>query len=209
VTSIACPRPVIHLLGFLLSCFLLATSFGQIAKPDQEIEVHDLPSLVSPTTHSSDVSLTSLQTVFHNPDVCCGKDSALVDSLQKADLKSLKDIASKLDGRHLLSDGRVVKITAEYLTPDKINSGHLIAMILEQHAPLMEWNSHIYVVHGIVYHWTVNSNPETAELEQSVIRKFLLWDLRNPDSGREVVFDRLTDNVNAVQGVLFLNAKIE
>jgi hypothetical protein len=149
-----------------------------------------------------------LDTVFHNREVCCGKDSALENSVPE-DSKSLKEVADKLEGRHLLSDGRVIKVMAEYLTPDKVNSGHLIAMILEQHAPLMEWNSHVYVVHGIVYHWTVNSNSEATEREQSVIHKFLLWDLRYSDTRREVVFDRLTDDVTAVQGVLFLEAKTE
>jgi hypothetical protein len=211
MTSIGCRPPTIYLLGSLLfgSFFLCVPGFGQIAKPDQEIEVHDLPSLVARSPHSADVLLTSLDTIFHNREICCGKDSALEDSAQQVDPKSLKDAASELEGRHLLSDGRAVKVTAEYLTPDKVNAGHLIAMILDQHAPLMEWNSHLYVVHGIVYHWTVNSNPETTELEQSVIHKFLLWDLRYSDTQREVVFDRLTDDMNAVQGVLFLEAKIE
>jgi hypothetical protein len=211
MTSIGYRPPAVYLLGnVLLGCFFLLTpGAAQIAKPDQEIEVHDLPSLVSHTLLSSDVLLTSLETIFHNHDVCCGKDSALEDRLQAANPKSLKDAASKLEGRHLLSDGRAVKVTTEYLTPDKVNSGHLIAMVLDQNALLMEWNSHIYVVHGIVYHWTLNSNAEIAEQQQSVIHKFLLWDVRYSDARREVVFDRAKDDVNAVVGVLFLEAKIE
>jgi hypothetical protein len=210
MTSIGSPTPAVLRLSSLLWCFFLsAAGFGQIAKPDQEIEVHNLPSLVSPTSHSSDALLTSLETIFHNRDVCCAKNSALEDSVKAADPKSLTDVSSKLEGQHLLSDGRAVKVTAEYLTPDKVNSGYLIAMILDQRAALMEWNSRVYVVHGIVYHWTANSNTEASELERSVIRKFLLWDVRYSDARREVVFDRLKDDVNEVQGVLFLEAKIE
>jgi hypothetical protein len=203
------PRAIYLPVSFLLSCFWLIPAFGQIAKPDQAIEVHDLPALVAHSAHSADVLVTSLDTVFHNPEVCCAKDSALEDSVQSADPKSLKDISSKLEGRHLLSDGRAVKVMAEYLTPDKVNAGHLIAMIQAHHAPLMEWNSRLYVVHGIIYHWTVNSIPETAEQQQSVILKLLLWDVRYSDIRREVVFDRITDDLNAVQGVLFLQATIE
>jgi hypothetical protein len=46
--------------------------------------------------------------------------------LQSSDPKSLKDSAGKLQGRHLLSDGRPLMVTVEYLTPDQINAGHLI-----------------------------------------------------------------------------------
>jgi hypothetical protein len=182
---------------------------GQTLNQDAELEVQNLPSLTARTTHSSDVLLASLDTVFHDKQLCCGRDSALEDSVAAADPKSLRDIASRLEGRHLLGDGRPIKVTAEYLTPDQVSSGHLIAMIMGQHAPLMEWNSRIYVVHGIVYFWTANPTPESALAEQSVIHKFLLWDTRYSDSRREVVFDRTTEDASKVQGLLFLDAKLQ
>jgi len=159
-------------------------------------------------THgSSDVLLTSLDTVFHDRDVCCGKDSALEDSVSAADAKSLKDVASKLNGRHLLSDGRPIMVTAEYMAPDQVSSGRLIRMILDQHALLMLWNSNLYVVHGIVYRWTASGDPTTSVVTMTVIHKFLLWDVRYSDSRREVVFDRLIDDASKVQGLLFVDAK--
>ena len=68
-----------------------------------------------------------------------------------ADPKSLKDIASKLQGRHILSDGRPIMVAAEFLTPDQVNAGHLMYVIREKHAPLMESNSRVYVVYGVTY----------------------------------------------------------
>jgi hypothetical protein len=44
------------------------------------------------------------QTEFHDQTVCCGRDSALEDSAQAADARSLKEIATTLDGRQLLGD---------------------------------------------------------------------------------------------------------
>jgi len=38
----------------------------------------------------------------------------------------------------------------------------------------------------------------------TVIRKFLLWDTRYSDSRREVIFDRETEELNKVGGLLFL-----
>jgi hypothetical protein len=187
----------------VLSCF----AHGQALYQDQEIQVHDLPSLMASSPHSSDVLLTSLDTIFHDHETCCGKDSALEDSAQSADPKSLKDIAGKLDGRHLLGDGRPIKVTATYVAPEAVNSGMLIAWFQNQHAALMMWNSHLYVVHGIVYIWTANYTPEGSGPAGTVIKKFLLWDTRFSDSRRNVVFDRETDDLAKVQGFLFVEAK--
>jgi hypothetical protein len=189
---------------FALVCFV----HGQLLYQDQEIQVHDLPSLMARSPHSSDVLLTSLDTIFHDHEICCGKDSALEDSAAAADPKSLKDVADKLQGRHLLGDGRPILVTTTYLTPDAVNSGLLITWFQNQHAALMRWNSHIYVVHGIVYLWIPSGDPTSGSMTQmTAIHKFLLWDTRFSDSRREVVFNRDTDELNKVEGFLFVDVK--
>jgi hypothetical protein len=174
---------------------------GQILYQDQEIQVHNLPSLKARSHDASDILLTSLDTILHNRDVCCGKNSALEDSLAAADPMSLKDVASKVQGQHRLSDGRAITVTAEYLTPDTASAGHLVALVLDQHAALMEWDSHVYVLHGLVFFW----GGDTGE-PAMVIRKLLLWDTRYTDSRREVVFTRGVDDANKVAGLLFVQA---
>jgi hypothetical protein len=144
-----------------------------------------------------------LEIIFNDKEVCCGKNSALEDSVQSSDPKSLKDIASKLQGRHLLSDGRPITVTTEYLTPDQVNAGHLIYMIAANHAPLMMWNSHLYVVYGVTYVETVDNSDGSIAY---AVHKFLLQDVRFSDSRRSVSFDRLTEDPTKVQGVLFLQA---
>jgi len=114
----------------------------------------------------------------------------------------LKDIASKLDGRHLLSDGRVIMVTTEFLTPDQVNAGHLIYMMAGDHAPLMMWNSRVYVVDGINY----AENSDNDGGIQYVTHKFQLEDVRFSDSRRLVTFDRLTEDLSKVQGLLFVQA---
>ena len=169
---------------------------------NQEIHVHDLPSLTARSTPSSDVLAEALGIVFNDKEVCCGKNSALEDSVQTADAKSLKDIASKLQGRHLLSDGRPIMVTVEYLTPDQVNAGHLIYMLAANHAPLMMWNSHLYVVDGLSY----VANVDTDGGVFYVTHSFFLQDVRFSDSRREVSFDRLTEDAAKVQGLLFVQA---
>lgn len=191
----------------LCCLFLCCAAHGQVLYQDQEVQVHDLPSLMAHSPHSSDVLLTSLDTVIHDRGICCGKDSALEDSVAAADPKSLNDVANKIQGRHLLSDGRPMLVTATYVTPDGLNSGMLITWFQGQHAALMQWNSHIYVVHGIVYMWTANTTPDGSTQNGTVIKKFLLWDVRYSDSRREVIFNRDTDDLSKVQGFLFVETK--
>src|SRR5271166_6347929 len=189
-------------------CFALCGfGQGQVLYQDQVIEVRELPSLMARSPHSADVLLTSLDTIFHDREICCGKDSALEDGAGAADPKSLKDVASKLQGRHFLSDGRPILVTATYLTPDAVNSGMLITWFQNHHAALMQWNSRVYVVHGIVYQWTASGTPDSGEQTGTVIHKFLLWDTRFSDSRREVVFNRETDALGKVDGLLFVEVK--
>lgn len=194
------------LMDLAVSCLALCSfAYGQVLNQDEEFQVHNLPSLMARSHNPSDVLLTSLDTVFHDREVCCGKDSALEDSAAAADPRSLKDVARKLDGRHLLSDGRPIMVTAEYMPPDAMNAGDLVTRIMNQHAALMEWNSHLYVLHGLVYMWVATGNTLDGGVSQgTAIHKLLLWDTRYSDSRREVVFNRDTDDVKTIQGLLFL-----
>lgn len=188
------------------SCLALCwLAYGQVANPEREIHVHDLPSLSARSTHASDVLAASLEIVFNDKEVCCVKNSVLEDTVQSCDPKSLKDIGSKLQGKHLLSDGRVVTVTAQYLTPVEVNAEHLFYMLAANHAPLMAWNSHLYIVNGMSY---VESGDNVNGVSY-VTHKFFLDDTRFSDSRREVSFDRLTDDAGKVQGLLLLWAALQ
>lgn len=174
---------------------------GQTYPTNQEVHIAGLPSLVARSPSSSDVLLTSLDTIFHDPSVCCAKDSALVDSVEKADPKSLKDVAAKLQGRHLLSDGRPIMVTAAYIEPQAINSGMLITTLRDKHALLMSWKSHLYVCYGVTY---VRDYDPSSGAEADTIYKFLLLDTRYSDSRRDKVFNRETDDFSKVEGFLWV-----
>jgi hypothetical protein len=191
------------LLECILTSLLLAASLahGQDYPITEEVHVTGLRVLIARTHEPSDVVLTSLDTIIHDRSVCCGKDSALGDSAERADPASLKDVAAKLQGRHLLSDGRPIMITAAYLEPQAISAGILIATLRDQHAMLLEWKSRFYVCSGVTYGKYYDPN---SGLEVDSIYKFLLLDTRYSDSRREVVFNRETDDWNKVQGMLSL-----
>jgi hypothetical protein len=187
------------------SCFVAACSAQVQTYPSiQEVRVSGLPTLTARTHDPSDVLLTSLDTIIHDRRVCCGKDSALEDAAQKADLSSLKDIAAKLRSGQRLADGRPIVITAESIEPTAINSGMLVASLRDKHALLFEWNSHLYVCYGVTY---VRDVDYSTGMELNTINKFLLLDTRYSDSRREVVFNRETDNWNKVQGMLRLTVE--
>ena len=203
MTSRSRPFAVSALLGSILSC-LLVVAHAQILNQDLEIQVHGLPSLMARSHGRLEVLLTSLDTAFNDKAICCGPNSALEDSAAAADPQSLQDVALKLNGRHRLSDGRPLLVKAEYRARDAVNAGELIATVTNQHAALLQWNSHVYVIHGVVYRWYASGTAETGTSEGTLIRKLLLWDTRYSDARRNVTFDRDTDDWNNVQGVLLL-----
>jgi hypothetical protein len=196
--------------AFLLpACRVLAlclvvccVAYAQEYYPNQEVHIADLPSVAAMSKDASDVLAASLEIILRHKEICCGKNSALEDDVQRADPKSLKDVASRLQGRHLLSDGRPIMVTAEYVPAPAVNSGSLIATLMQKQAPLMEWNSHLYVVSGVTYS-TIYS-PDSGRMDS--ILKIFLMDTRFSDQRRKVTFDRQTDDWGKVQGLLMLKA---
>jgi hypothetical protein len=180
---------------------LVCAAHGQDYYTNQEVRVSGLRTLVARSHAPSDVLKTSLATILGDRSVCCGKDSLLEDSVEKADPLSLKDIAAKLQGRHLLSDGRPIMVKAMHMESQAINSGMLITTLRDKHPLLLAWNSHLYVCYGVTY---VKDYDPNSGAEMDAIHKFLLLDTRYSDSRREVVFNRETDDWTKVQGMLWL-----
>ena len=172
----------------------------------QEVSVSALPVLVARSHQPADVLLTSLATIVHDRSICCGSDSALAHDAERADPLSLKDIANKLQGRHLLSDGRPIMVTAEYFDPATVNASIVITTLRDHHAMLFEWNSHMYVCNGMTYR--KDYDPVTGAQMNNIL-KFYLQDTRHTDSRRKVVFNRETDDWSKVQGLMRLTATPE
>jgi len=181
----------------VVCCF----TFAQEYYPNKEVRIADLPPVTAKSRDASDELAASLEIIFRDKEVCCGKNSSLEDDVQRADPKSLKDVATRLQGRHLLSDGRPIKVTAEYVPATSLVSG-LINALVEKQPLLMEWNSHLYVVYGALYD-TVYT-PEGGRSD-SILKMFLV-DPRFSDGRREGTFDRQTDDWGKVQGLLLLKA---
>lgn len=201
-----------RLLCFFVLCVITlasTTARGQegsssVFLPNQEIRVANLPSLTAPSAHRSAVFATALETVLHDKAVCCGKDSALEDVALYATLSaplSLKELSTKLQGRHLLSDGQPVMVSADYIPHDSINPSLIVNTLREQHAPLIEWKSHLYVLYGALFDETRDSS---SGVRAYAIHKLLLLDLRFSDQRREAVFDRETDDWGQMQGLLMV-----
>jgi hypothetical protein len=78
-------------------------------------------------------------------------------------------------------------------------------MIQDQHPALMQWNSQIYVVHGVDYFW--QSDGQGGMYTQ--LHKILLWDTRYSDARREVTFTLGTEDTGKVEGILFVQAALQ
>ncbi len=192
----------------LLLCLMLSFAYGQdvspgypLIRPNQEIRVPDLPRLKARNKDRSDVLLTSLDIIFHNHEICCGRDSALEDSAQQADPRVMKDIVAKLQGRHLLGDGRPITVSVTDMMPYSANPVAIVDQLAKQHALLMMWNSRLYVLAGALYDESVYDDGTRID----TIDKFYLLDTRYSDGRREVTFTRTKDDWNDVQGLLLLS----
>jgi hypothetical protein len=177
-------------------------AFAQVSYGDREVRVQNLAPATARSEDAADVLAASLEMVFRDKEVCCGKDSALESTLQKADPQSLKDAATKLEGRHLLSDGRPIVVQTEYLTAEQVSAGHMILMLRQNRAPLMMCNSHLYVIEGMTY---VESSDNQGN-STYVIHKFSMQDTRYSDTRRNLTFDRLKQDASKIQGILFVQA---
>ncbi len=195
----------LHAFGVMLLAFVSGLAYAQdvpqsytVFHANQESRVKPLRSLTARSHDPVDVLLTSLDTVFNDRTICCGRESALEDRADSADARSLKEIAAAVQGRHLLSDGRPIEISADLTPSSDIGTAlRIVNSLLGQHAMLMVWNSHLYVLYGAIYDEAISTDSR-----QVSIHKLLLLDTRFSDSRREVVFNRDADDWDSVQGVL-------
>jgi len=200
VLSVSTLSIVIFALASRLACG--QENRNSVFLANQEVRVTNLPSLTAPTRHRPAVLATALETILHDKAACCGKDSALEDAVLYATLSdpvSLKELSTKLQGRHPLSDGGAIVVHAEYVPQSSINAGLIVISLRDQHALLFEWKSHLYVLYGATF-------DETRDLGSGerdyAIRKLFLLDPRFSGQRRETEFNRETDDWGGVQGLL-------
>ena len=170
--------------------------------PNQQVLFVKLPSLTAPSTNPSAVLATSLETIIQDKDVCCGKGSGLEDAVLSAP-SSLKELSAKVQGRHVLGDGRSVMVRAEYFPQNSINVNVVMKALIDQQPALLEWNKRVYVLYGAVFDESFRYAGD-GEGWQPVLCKLLLADVRFSDHRREVEFNNKTDDSKTIQGLLTL-----
>ncbi|HSZ60614.1 MAG TPA: hypothetical protein VK828_02380 [Terriglobales bacterium] len=192
------------IVGWALAWLITASASAQITPsptavflPNQVVRIGNLPSLTAPSSKSTAVLATALETIIRDRDVCCGKDSGLEDAVLSA--SSLKDLGAKIEGRHVLGDGLSINVRAEYVPTSSLSARLLVSTLMNQKPMLLGWKSRVYVVYGAVYDETRIYDPDGW---QFVIHKLLLLDVRFSDHRREVEFDSESDDWNTIQGVL-------
>jgi len=165
--------------------------------PNQELRIRNLPLVAASSTDSSAILTAAMETIIRDKTACCGRYSALGDALL-SDPSSLKELRTKLQGKHLLTEGGAIVVNAELL-PAGGDDSTLILNALEHQDPLlMEWNSNFYVLHGAIFNETRYSNGTS----QYSILKLLLLDPRFSDKRRETEFSRGVDDWGKVQGLM-------
>ena len=188
----------------VLICLATLSAFAQdepayVFHPNQEVHVTHLPALTAESRNPSAVLAAALETILRDKAVCRGKDSALEDTLLAAPT-SLQELRAKLQGKHVLSDGRSVTVSAEYVPQSSITPDLMISALSDQHALLIRWKSHFYVLYGAIFDETVYSSGQ----RQFAVHKLLLLDPRFSDRRRQTEFNRDSDDWGKVEGLLTL-----
>lgn len=140
------------LIVLALSCVAHAQTW---TTPDVELRVKGFHFYTAGSNKDDTAPLASaLQTLIGNPDLCCGRDSTLEDSVGQVFPLSLGLAASKISGRKILPDGRPVIVTAEFKPVNTDNNPATVVVSnvttsLHNNQPLlMQWRSQVYVVFG-------------------------------------------------------------
>ncbi len=194
------PAKVCCFLALLIGVTLPASAQGgqgYAFHPNQEVRVTGVSSATASSSNPSAVLGAALEVILHDKEVCCGKGSALEDIVLSAP-SSLRELSSKLQGTHVLGDGRSVVVNAECASQSAITPDLMISTMLDQHAPLIEWKSHFFVLYRAVFDETRYDDGR----RQYAIKKLMLRDPRFSDQRADVVFNRESDNWSDVQGLL-------
>lgn len=191
---------VFSLVAFLLLASALSPAqdtppSGYVVHPNLEIRIGNLPA----QTVSADAT-AALEVLFHDSKLCCGSGAILKDQARAANPLSLEDLSGKIVGKHLLTNGHSITITANYLAPNAINPDPIIETLVKNQPALFEWDSHLYVLYGAVY----DEKQYDTGGREFVIHKLLLLDTRFTGQRREASFDRDHDDWKNVQGLLIV-----
>jgi len=171
-----------------------------VLHPNQEVKVASLPSAVAASTSDSAVLAASLATALMEPEVCCGRNSALEDRIPSAKGLSLKELGEKLRGKHYLGDGLSFLVADQYWPGASVKAEEILSSLMAQHPLLMDWNGHLYVLYGAVF----DEYASYSGSNYHVIHTLLLVDVRFSDRRRYVSFNRETDDWAKVSGLLAL-----
>jgi hypothetical protein len=172
---------------------------GPVYTPYQQIKA-PVGSTVAASDSKSDLLIASVESVFADKDLCCGRGSALEDAIVSADSGSLRRVGEKLRGRYYLSDGSAITIFDNYWTGSSVRAEDIIASLQSHHALIIDWDGRLYVLFGAIF----DLNKYPSGVEERVIRSFMLVDTRYSDAKRYVTFDRQKNDFGKVNALLEL-----
>jgi hypothetical protein len=167
---------------------------------DQEAVVEYVHLQPAASDDSKAAIAAAVATIINNPKVCCGENSSLGATPVTDERVSLRDLGNKIGGRHVLSDGRYVNVTANYIPAGTLSSDQIIFPLTKQQPMLMMWKSHVYVLYGALFDDTIYTDGH----HDYAIRKLLLLDPAAAEPDRKTAFDRQKDDWSQVEGLLLL-----
>jgi hypothetical protein len=175
----------IMLLVATVSCLAQTDSKQVFAyKPNQHARLQHIE--LRSTADRSDSLNVLIEAAFHDPDICCGKQSALRSDLEHLITDSLQGVGNRLKGRHVVKDGRWISVEAKYLPESSINAVALVEPVLQDERVVVEWNHRLYLLKAVSF----DETRFTDGSSDYVITQMTLLDPQSKAKNHEVLFVR-------------------
>jgi hypothetical protein len=171
--------------------------------PNQTVRIHHVELRSASNTGPGGSLSALLQAIFHDPEVCCDKDSALQHDVELLASNSLQAVNDKLKGRHVMRDGRWVTIDTQYAGEASIVSAALISNVLQGQLVLLEWDSHVYLLKSV----TFDETRYTDGTSDYVIRGMMVLDPQSKTKNMEVNYNRQKDDWGNIKSLLIVTAQ--
>jgi len=173
---------------------------SESVKPDNRVEVPDLPKTVAADNSKAEVAKAAVAIVLAAYDVKCELNSQVNSVIDDRTASSLRSLSGKVEGATCEQDGHLLKLTSTFVANTAIQADELIHALDEDNAMLIRWKGDLYVLWGALYDVRIYSDGRRF----NIIRELLLIDPRYSDERRFVSYKRDKATFADIEGVAFV-----
>ena len=173
---------------------------GEAVKPNNRVEVPDLPKIVAADNSAAEVAKAAVAIVLSAYGVTCERNSQVNSVIDDRTASSLRSLSGKVAGSTCEQEGRLLRLTSTFVPNASIHPDEVIHALDEDNPILIRWKGDLYVLWAALYDIQVYSDGHRF----NVIRELLLIDPRYSDVRRFVSYKREKAAFTDIEGIAFV-----